>query len=139
MAPTLLLDDGQVVLVLGPPGGDTIPSTIVQVLRHVVDHGFSLDRAVAAPRLHQSFLPDRARFESKRPLDPELVKALKAYGHTISGSHLAMGDSNDILIEDEQAYAVADPRGGGLAAAVTAIAAPPATTPSPPATTPTAP
>ena len=139
MAPTLLLDDGQVVLVLGTPGGDTIPSTIVQVLRHVVDHGFSLDRAVAAPRLHQSFLPDRARFESKRPLDPELVKALKAYGHTISGSHLAMGDSNDILIEDEQAYAVADPRGGGLAAAVTAIAAPPATTPSPPATTPTAP
>jgi gamma-glutamyltranspeptidase len=62
-------------------------------------------------------LPDRARFETKRPLEPELIKALKAYGHTLSGSHLAMGDSNDILLEDEQAYAVADPRGGGLALA----------------------
>jgi len=128
MAPTLLLDDGQVVLVLGTPGGDTIPSTIVQVLRHVVDHGLPLDQAVAAPRLHQGFLPDRARFESRRPLAPELVKALKGYGHTLTGSHLAMGDSNDILLEDEQAYAVADPRGGGLALAASAVATPPAAT-----------
>jgi gamma-glutamyltranspeptidase/glutathione hydrolase len=117
MAPTLVLDAGRVVLVLGTPGGDTIPSTIVQVLRHVVDHGYPLDRAVAAPRLHQSFLPDRARFESKRPLAPELIAALKAMGHHVTGSHLAMGDSNDILIDDERAYGVADPRGSGLAQA----------------------
>jgi gamma-glutamyltranspeptidase/glutathione hydrolase len=117
MAPTLVLDAGQVVLVLGTPGGDTIPSTIVQVLRHVVDHNFPLDQAVAAPRIHQSFLPDRARFESKRPLHPALVAALKARGHQITGSHLAMGDSNDLLIEGALAYGVADPRGGGLAQA----------------------
>ena len=117
MAPTLVLDGEQVVLVLGTPGGDTIPSTIVQVLRNVVDHGMSLDQAVAAPRLHQSFLPDRARFESKRPLDPALVTALKALGHDLTASHVAMGDSNDLLLEDDQAYGVADPRGGGLAAA----------------------
>jgi hypothetical protein len=43
---------------------------------------------------------------------------LKALGHDISGSHIAMGDSNDLLLEDEQAYGVADPRGGGLAEAV---------------------
>ncbi|MES1185771.1 MAG: gamma-glutamyltransferase [Myxococcales bacterium] len=125
MAPTLVLDGGQVVLVLGTPGGDTIPSTIVQVLRNVVDHGLPLDEAVAAPRVHQSFLPDRARFETRRPLEPALVKALKALGHDISGSHIAMGDSNDLLLEDEQAYGVADPRGGGLAeAAKEAVAAP---------------
>jgi gamma-glutamyltranspeptidase/glutathione hydrolase len=118
MAPTLVLDDGQVVLVLGTPGGDTIPSTIAQVLRQVVDHGLPLDQAVAAPRVHQSFLPDRARFETKRPIGPQLVAALKALGHDISGSHLAMGDSNDLLLEDERAYGVADPRGGGLAEAV---------------------
>jgi gamma-glutamyltranspeptidase/glutathione hydrolase len=103
--------------VLGTPGGDTIPSTIVQVLRHVVDHGLTLDQAVAAPRVHQGFLPDRARFETRRPIEPALVKALKALGHDISGSHIAMGDSNDLLLEDDQAYGVADPRGGGLAEA----------------------
>ncbi len=117
MAPTLVLDGSRVVLVLGTPGGDTIPSTIAQVLRNVVDHGMPLDRAVAAPRVHQGFLPDRARFESRRPIEAKLVSALKALGHDISGSHLAMGDSNDILVEEEQAYGVADPRGGGLAAA----------------------
>ncbi len=118
MAPTLVLDGDQVVLVLGTPGGDTIPSTIVQVLRQVVDHGAPLDRAVAAPRVHQSFLPDRARFETKRPLEPGLVTALKALGHDISGSHIAIGDSNDLLLDDGQAFGVADPRGGGLAEAV---------------------
>jgi len=121
MAPTLLLDGEQVVLVLGTPGGDTIPSTIAQVLRNVVDHGMPLDQAVAAPRVHQSFLPDRARFETKRPITPALVAALKALGHEISGSHLAMGDSNDLLLEDELAYGVADPRGGGLAEALPAL------------------
>jgi gamma-glutamyltranspeptidase/glutathione hydrolase len=126
MAPTLVLDAGRVALVLGTPGGDTIPSTIVQVLRHVVDHGFTLDQAVAAPRLHQSFIPDRARFESKRPLAPALIAALKAMGHEITGSHLAMGDSNDILIDDELAYGVADPRGSGLAQAARVVAPPPA-------------
>lgn len=116
MAPTLVLDQGQVVLVLGTPGGDTIPSTIAQVLRHVVDHGYPLDQAVAAPRVHQGFLPDRARFETRRPIEPALVTQLKALGHNLTGSHIAMGDSNDILLEDHNAYAVADPRGSGLAA-----------------------
>lgn len=126
MAPTLVLDQGRVVLVLGTPGGDTIPSTIVQVLRHVVDHGFPLDQAVAAPRLHQSFIPDRARFETKRPFDAALLSALRALGHQISGSHLAMGDSNDILLDEIQAYGVADPRGSGLALAARPVALPPA-------------
>jgi gamma-glutamyltranspeptidase/glutathione hydrolase len=118
MAPTLVLDGEKVVLVLGTPGGDTIPSTIVQVLRNVVDHGMPLDQAVAAPRVHQGFLPDRARFESRRPLAPALVAALKALGHDLSGSYIAMGDSNDLVLEDGQAYGVADPRGNGLAEAV---------------------
>ena len=117
MAPTLVLSGDEPLLVLGSPGGDTIPSTIVQVLRNVVDHGLALDQAVAAPRIHQGFLPDRARFESRRPLDPALVTALKALGHELSASYIAMGDSNDLLLEDERAYGVADPRGSGLAEA----------------------
>jgi gamma-glutamyltranspeptidase/glutathione hydrolase len=115
MAPTLVLDMGRVVLVLGTPGGDTIPSTIAQVLRHVVDHGMPLDEAVAAPRVHQSFLPDRARYEGRRPLASSLLAELRALGHEFESSHVAMGDSNDLLLEEERAYGVADPRGSGLA------------------------
>jgi gamma-glutamyltranspeptidase/glutathione hydrolase len=117
MAPTLVLDGTRVVLVLGTPGGDTIPSTIAQVLRNVVDHGMPLDQAVAAPRFHQGFLPDRGRFEARRPPDAPLLAALKALGHDLRGSHIAMGDSNDLLLDGDQAYGVADPRGGGAARA----------------------
>jgi hypothetical protein len=106
---TALLNNGMAIYEMGQM------HTVME--RHVVDHNFPLDQAVAAPRIHQSFLPDRARFESKRPLHPALVAALKARGHQITGSHLAMGDSNDLLIEGALAYGVADPRGGGLAQA----------------------
>jgi gamma-glutamyltranspeptidase/glutathione hydrolase len=117
MAPTLVLDGDRVVLVLGTPGGDTIPSTLVQVLRNIVDHALPLDQAVSAPRVHQSFLPDRARFETKRPIPPATVSALKALGHQLTGSHLSMGDSNDLLVGEQESYGFADPRGGGLALA----------------------
>ena len=69
-------------MVLGTPGGDTIPSTIAQVFRHLVDHGMTLDRAVDAPRVHQSFVPDEVRYERARPPRPKAVlEALKQLGH----------------------------------------------------------
>ena len=122
MAPTLVLEDERVVLVLGTPGGDTIPSTIAQILRGVVDHGLTLDVAVSAPRIHQSFIPDRARYEGRRPLPAAVLAGLKARGHQVVSSQLAMGDANVLLLHGDVAYGVADPRGGGLAAA--AVAAP---------------
>jgi gamma-glutamyltranspeptidase/glutathione hydrolase len=126
MAPTLVLDGDRVVLVLGTPGGDTIPSTIVQVLRNIVDHALPLDQAVSAPRLHQSFLPDRARYETKRPIASDAIRALKALGHQLTGSHLSMGDSNDLLIGDQESFGFADPRGGGLALPASATGSLPA-------------
>jgi gamma-glutamyltranspeptidase/glutathione hydrolase len=120
MAPTLVLDHGRVRLVLGTPGGDTIPSTIVQVLRGVIDYGLTLDAAVQAPRIHQGFLPDRARYESRKPLPKAVLSALGARGHSLLASHIAMGDSNNLLLDGELAYGVADTRGGGLALAAAA-------------------
>ncbi len=52
MAPSLLLDDGEVRLVLGSGGSKRIRTAILQVLSHVIDHGLSLRQAVEAPRLH---------------------------------------------------------------------------------------
>ena len=52
MAPSLLLDGGQVRLVLGSGGSKRIRTAILQVLSHVIDHGLPLQEAVDAPRLH---------------------------------------------------------------------------------------
>jgi gamma-glutamyltranspeptidase / glutathione hydrolase len=115
MAPTLLSHQGQVIGVLGSPGGDTIPSTVVQVLRNLVDHGMTIDRAIEAPRLHHGFSPDEVRVERLRPLDPEVVAALEARGHRVVPAESPMGDANEIIVVDGVAYGHADSREGGLA------------------------
>jgi gamma-glutamyltranspeptidase/glutathione hydrolase len=105
------------VLVLGSPGGDTIPSTVAQVLRNTVDHGMTIDRAVDAPRIHHGFVPDEVRYEGKRPPPRDVLRALEKLGHRMSDKRLPIGDANDILIEGGVAYGYADPREGGLALA----------------------
>jgi gamma-glutamyltranspeptidase/glutathione hydrolase len=103
--------------VLGSPGGDTIPSTIVQVFRQLVDHGMSLDGAVDAPRVHHGFVPDEMRYERLRPIPKPVRDELQKLGHTISKRTLPMGDANDIVVKDGIAYGYADPREGGIALA----------------------
>ena len=89
MAPTLVLDGDEPLLVLGTPGGDTIPSTIVQVLRHIVDHGESLSAAVDAPRVHHGFLPDRVRYEPRNAPPAAALRELTRRGHKLRASRVA--------------------------------------------------
>jgi gamma-glutamyltranspeptidase / glutathione hydrolase len=117
MAPTLAYDGDGTTLVLGSPGGDTIPSTIVQVFRHLVDHGMSLDGAVDAPRIHHGFVPDEFRYENARPIPKPVRDALVELGHVVSKKTLPMGDANDIVVKAGIAYGYADPREGGVALA----------------------
>ena len=64
MAPTLVFDaEGRVVLAVGAPGGATIPSTVAQVIVHVLGDGMPLDQALGAPRLHHQWLPDEVLVE----------------------------------------------------------------------------
>ena len=52
MAPTIAcLADGT-RLSTGSGGSNRIRSTLLQILRHMIDNGVSLDEAVEAPRLH---------------------------------------------------------------------------------------
>lgn len=64
MTPTIVLRQGKPVLVVGAAGGARIPGAIFQVLSNVIDRGFSLEEAVAAPRVYcrGSELQMHARF-----------------------------------------------------------------------------
>jgi gamma-glutamyltranspeptidase/glutathione hydrolase len=114
MSPTLVSREGEVLAVLGSPGGDSIPSTVVQVLRHLVAHRMSIDLAVEAPRVHHGFTPDELRVESTRPIDPEVLAELASRGHKIVPVP-SMGDANNIVVVDGVAYGHVDSREGGLA------------------------
>ena len=52
MAPTVVLRDGEVELVVGSAGSNRIRSAILQVIVGVVDHAMAAREAILAPRVH---------------------------------------------------------------------------------------
>ena len=124
MAPTLVFDELGPVMVLGTPGGDTIASTLLEIFSNLVDYGLTLPAAVDAPRFHQSYWPDRARYETSHPLPAVARKRLAKMGHKWAKS-AKQGHANCILLSGATAMGYADPREGGLALAAPAAHKPP--------------
>lgn len=114
MSPTFLLEK-DASLVLGSPGGDTIPSTVTQLVVHLAVDGKSLTDAVRAPRIHQTFAPGHLLIEPEQPLSADMKKKLRALGHEVSNAKSGMGDANIAAWIRGEAFAVCDPREGGLA------------------------
>jgi len=121
MAPTLVLDHGNPVAVLGTPGGDTIPSTLALLLVRMLAHGMPLDAAVDAPRLHHGFVPDQIRYEAAHPLPKALLEELATKGHKLYRSYATQGDVSALVLTRSGTFGYADPREGpGLALAARA-------------------
>jgi gamma-glutamyltranspeptidase/glutathione hydrolase len=59
MTPTIVERDGQLLLVVGTPGGSTIITSVFQVILNVIDHHMELKEAVFTPRFHHQWLPDK--------------------------------------------------------------------------------
>ena len=85
MTPTILARDGELVAVIGSPGGRTIINTVLQLVVNVVDFGMSPGDAVASKRLHHQWLPDVARLEEGY-MSEEDAAALTAMGHQLTWS-----------------------------------------------------
>ncbi len=79
MTPTIIERGGQLRAIVGSPGGPTITTTVAQIVMQLIDHDRSILEAVAAPRIHHQWLPDRIMHEET--LDPEAAEGLKAKGH----------------------------------------------------------
>ena len=81
MAPTIVLKDGKLFLVLGSPGGPRIITTVANILMGVVDYRMNIQEAVNAPRFHHQWLPDNIFVEKEFPAAE--IKALEGMGHKI--------------------------------------------------------
>jgi gamma-glutamyltranspeptidase/glutathione hydrolase len=122
MSPTIVTQGGKLALVLGSPGGDTIPSTVSQVFRNVVDYGMTIDRAVAHGRVHHQYLPDRLRVEKDAPPPKAALAELTRLGHTVKLDPMPIGDANDLLVDASGvAWGYADRREGGLCVGVNRV------------------
>jgi gamma-glutamyltranspeptidase/glutathione hydrolase len=118
-APTIVRQNGRVVLVTGSPGGRTIINTVISILVSHLEYGLPLDQAVRGPRLHHQWLPDTLSFEGLRHADyQQAVAELKIAGHQLNRRY-PQGSAHSIAIdEDGTAWGVGDWRRSGFAAGV---------------------
>jgi gamma-glutamyltranspeptidase / glutathione hydrolase len=114
MSPTIVLKDGKPVLVTGTPGGSRIITGVLQVILNTIDHGMNAAAAVAAPRLHNQWLPDEVRVENGFPA--EALDALRARGHNVM-TPMSQTSANSIAITAEGLAGAPDPRTRGAFAA----------------------
>jgi gamma-glutamyltranspeptidase / glutathione hydrolase len=96
MTPSIVEKDGKPLLVLGSPGGSTIPTTVFQVIVNVLDFGMDIARAVDAGRFHHQWLPDMISYENKA-IDSLACKKLAEMGHSLK-ERSAIGSINAIMI-----------------------------------------
>lgn len=116
MSPTIVTQNGKLALVLGSPGGDTIPNTVAQVLRNLVDYRMTIDAAVTHPRIHHQWMPDKVRVEKQNAPPKSALDDLVRRGHVLDLDTTPIGDANDILVEaNGTVWAAADGREGGKA------------------------
>ena len=69
MTPTVVLKDGEPFLVLGTPGGTTIPTSVFQTLVDIIEFNMSTEDAVYKPKFHHQWLPDSLEVEKNFPQD----------------------------------------------------------------------
>ena len=81
MSPTFVFRNGALELVTGSPGGPRIISTVAEIISDIVDDGYNVAEADAAPRFHHQWFPDQLDVE--RGISPDTISLLEAMGHKV--------------------------------------------------------
>jgi gamma-glutamyltranspeptidase/glutathione hydrolase len=96
MTPSIVEKEGKLLLVLGSPGGSTIPTTVFQVIINVLDFGMNIRQAVDAGRFHHQWSPDWISYE-KNAVDTVTSNKLRYMGHILK-ERTSIGSVNAIMI-----------------------------------------
>lgn len=116
MTPSLLVQNNEVELVIGTPGGSTIFTSIFQVMTNLYHFNLPLADAVAAPRFHHQLLPEnQITMEPYAPLSDEVQRQLKERGYNLVTQSWNLGDIQAIKRTHGKVEAAADPRSRGVA------------------------
>ncbi len=112
MTPTIVLRNNKPYLVVGTPGGTTIPTSVYQTLVNILEFGMSAEDAVNKPKFHHQWLPDQLYVE--KDFDETVKKQLEAMGYKII-TRGQIGRTEVIQIKGKQIIAVGDKRGDDAA------------------------
>jgi gamma-glutamyltranspeptidase/glutathione hydrolase len=114
MAPSIVMRDGEVELVLGSAGSNRIRSALLQTIVAVVDHALSARAAVEAPRVH---FEDGVLYVEPG-IDEAALGTLDARIVRFGAPNLFFGGVQAVLSAGGQITGAGDPRRGGVAVVV---------------------
>ncbi|MCH5721426.1 gamma-glutamyltransferase [Niabella hibiscisoli] len=114
MAPTIVLKNNKPFLVVGTPGGTTIPTSVFQTIVNIIDFKMTTEDAVNQPKFHHQWLPDEVFIEKKFSTTAKAQLQAMGYQLTERGQ---IGRTEVIkVLPNGQFEAVADNRGDDCAA-----------------------
>jgi len=111
MTPTIVFKDGQPWLAAGSPGGSLIITTVLQTLLNAMVFDMNIAAAVAAPRVHNQWMPDRTLVEPGISVDTQRI--LEGWGHSLAPTRRTIGRSNSLMIDEGWMQGFADMRRPG--------------------------
>lgn len=114
MTPTIVLKDNKPFIVVGTPGGTTIPTQIFQTLVNILEFNMSTEDAVYKPKFHHQWLPDEVMIEKGFPA--AVKEAMQKMGYTFGKERSGIGRTEIIkVLPNGKFEAVADNRGDDAA------------------------
>jgi gamma-glutamyltranspeptidase/glutathione hydrolase len=112
MTPTIVLKNNQPWILVGTPGGTTIPTSVYQTIVDIIDFKMTPQDAVNFPKFHHQWLPDEVFVE--RTFDKNVIEQLKAMGYKVTPRG-SIGRTEVIMTDGQTIIAVADKRGDDAA------------------------
>ncbi|MDP2037798.1 MAG: gamma-glutamyltransferase, partial [Ignavibacteria bacterium] len=115
MTPTIVLQAGKPLLIVGSPGGSTIITSVLQVIINVIDFKMNVYEAINAPHIHHQLFPDQIDYEPFG-LSEDVKQNLISRGQKI-GAERYLGRVEAIYIDQNKNcfFGTSDPRGFGKA------------------------
>ncbi|OWR14362.1 gamma-glutamyltransferase [Chryseobacterium sp. VAUSW3] len=109
MTPTIVMKNGKPYIIVGTPGGTTIPTSVYQSIVNIIDFKLSPGMSVNAPKFHHQWLPETVMVENNFP--ETTLQNLEKKNYKIERVR-QIGRTEMIVIDESgNATAVADGRG----------------------------
>ncbi len=112
MTPTIVLKNNQPFIILGTPGGTTIPTSVFQTLINIIEFKKDPENAVNSAKFHHQWLPDVIYLEEN--FNQNRINQLHKIGYQVK-KRSAIGRTELIIIKKNKIIAVADKRGDDAA------------------------
>ena len=109
MTPTIVMKNNKPYIIVGTPGGTTIPTAVYQSIVNIIDFKLSPNMAVNSPKFHHQWLPESVLVEKNFP--ETTILDLEKNKYTIEKTAQIARTEMIVIDENGNTTAVADGRG----------------------------